>query len=124
MEALRRARFRLLGTQGLTGMAISGINMALWDALARVHNVSLLVLLGGVTRPVPAYGAVGYDGAVESAKVAEDWGRRGFTGVEAKIGYATVAEDSFGAVADEGTRGPIAGLAIRSDTRTLVAVEL
>ena len=28
-------RFRLLGWQGLVGMAVSGIDMALWDALAR-----------------------------------------------------------------------------------------
>jgi mandelate racemase len=87
------SRLRLLGTQGLVGMALAGIDMALWDALARVHNVSLLSLLGGMERPVPAYGAVGYDGAVESAKVAEDWARRGFTGVKAKIGYATAAQD-------------------------------
>lgn len=86
-------RFRLLGTQGLVGMALSGIDMALWDALARVNNISLLTLLGGETKPVPAYGAVGYDGELESAKVAEDWVRRGFTGVKAKIGYPTLAED-------------------------------
>jgi hypothetical protein len=35
-------RFRLLGTRGLVGMALSGIDMALWDALARVHSASLL----------------------------------------------------------------------------------
>lgn len=93
IERKLAGRFRLLGTQGLLGMALSGIDMALWDALARVHNVSLLSLLGGVARSVPAYGAVGYDGAPESARVAEDWARRGFTGVKAKIGYATVAED-------------------------------
>jgi mandelate racemase len=87
------SRFRLLGTQGLVGMALSGIDMALWDALARVHGVSLLTLLGSEPRPVPAYGAVGYDGEVESAKVAEEWARRGFTGVKAKVGYATAAED-------------------------------
>ena len=86
-------RFRLLGTQGLVGMALAGIDMALWDALARVHNVALLSLLGGAARAVPAYGAVGYDGEVESAKTAEDWARRGFIGVKAKIGYAAVAED-------------------------------
>jgi len=86
-------RFRLLGTQGLVGMALAGIDMALWDALARTHNVSLLALLGGVPRPVPAYGAVGYDGERESAKAAEDWARLGFTGIKAKIGYPTVAED-------------------------------
>jgi mandelate racemase len=86
-------RFRLLGTQGLVGMALAGIDMALWDALARVHNISLVSLLGGSARPVPAYGAVGYDGETKSAKVAEDWVRRGLTGIKAKIGYATVAED-------------------------------
>lgn len=37
-------RFRLLGTQGLVGMALAAIDMALWDALARVHGV-----IGGVT---------------------------------------------------------------------------
>jgi mandelate racemase len=63
------SRLRLLGTQGLLGMALSGIDMALWGALARVHNVLLLSLLGGAERAVPAYGAVGYDGAVESAKL-------------------------------------------------------
>lgn len=86
-------RFRLLGTQGLMGMALSGIDMALWDALARTHHVSLLTLLGGAPLPVRAYGAVGYDGELESAKVAEDWARRGFTGVKAKIGYPTPAQD-------------------------------
>lgn len=86
-------RFRLLGAQGLVGMALAAIDMALWDALARRHGVSLVRLLGGAPRPVPAYGAVGFEGVTGSAKVAEDWARRGFTGVKAKIGYATVAED-------------------------------
>jgi mandelate racemase len=86
-------RFRLLGPQGLVGMALSAIDMALWDALARLHQVSLVRLLGGSEKPVQAYGAVGYDGESASAKVAEDWARRGFTGIKAKIGYPTVAED-------------------------------
>ena len=51
-------------------------------------------LLGGVEKPVPAYGAVGYDGAAGSARVAEDWAKRGFTGVKAKIGYPTVPRTS------------------------------
>ncbi len=86
-------RFRLLGTQGLVGMALAAIDMALWDALARSHGTSLIRLLGGIEKPIPAYGAVGYDGAAGSARVAEDWARRGFTGVKAKIGYPTVQED-------------------------------
>jgi mandelate racemase len=86
-------RFRLLGTQGLVGMALAGIDMALWDAFSRLHEVSLVQMLGGVEKSVPAYGAVGYDGVADSAKVAEDWAKRGFKGVKAKIGYPAVAED-------------------------------
>jgi mandelate racemase len=93
LEQKLARRFRLLGAQGLVGMALAAIDMALWDALARRHGVSLVRLLGGAPRPVPAYGAVGFDGVTGSAKAAEDWARRGFTGVKAKIGYPTVAED-------------------------------
>ena len=86
-------RFRLLGTQGLVGMALAAIDMALWDALARLNNMSLVRLLGGIEKPVQPYGAVGYDGVAGSAKGAEVWAKRGFMGVKAKIGYPTVQED-------------------------------
>lgn len=86
-------RFRLLGTQGLVGIALSAIDMALWDALARSHDVPLVRLLGGIPKPIPAYGAVGYDGVKGSAMVAAEWVKRGFSGIKAKIGYATVQED-------------------------------
>ncbi|MGA7316559.1 MAG: hypothetical protein WBX22_21615 [Silvibacterium sp.] len=52
-------RFRLLGLQGLIAMAVAAIDMALWDALARSHNTSLVRLLGAAEKPIPAYGAVG-----------------------------------------------------------------
>src|SRR5689334_20023157 len=42
IERKLAARFRLLGTQGLVGMALAAVDMALWDALARTHGVSLL----------------------------------------------------------------------------------
>ena len=93
LERTLASRFRLLGTQGLVGMALAGIDMALWDALARTYDTSLLRLLGGVEKPVPAYGAVGYDGVQGSAAGAEVWAKRGFKGIKAKIGYPTVAED-------------------------------
>lgn len=86
-------RFRLLGTQGLVGIALAAIDMALWDALARVHSMPLVRLLGGAEKKVRAYGAVGYDGVQGSARVAEEWAKRGFTGIKAKIGYPTVQED-------------------------------
>lgn len=86
-------RFRLLGTQGLVGMALAAIDMALWDASARSSGKSLVRLLGGVEKPIPAYGGVGYDGVEGSAKAAEEWAKRGLKGVKAKIGYPTVQED-------------------------------
>ena len=86
-------RFRFLGTQGLVGIALSAIDMALWDALARSHGVPLVRLLGGVAKPIPAYGAVGYDGVEGSAKTAREWVKQGFAGIKAKIGYATVQDD-------------------------------
>lgn len=86
-------KFRLLGPQGLVGMALAAIDMALWDALARTHNLPLISLLGGIEKPVRPYGAVGYDGVQGCAKAAEEWARRGFTGIKAKIGYPTVHED-------------------------------
>jgi mandelate racemase len=86
-------RFRLLGTQGLVGMALAALDMALWDALARFHQTSLVRLLGGVERPILAYGAVGHDGVERAAEIARAWAERGFKGVKAKIGYCTVEED-------------------------------
>lgn len=86
-------RFRLLGAQGLVGMALAAIDMALWDALARVHGVPLVRLLGGVEKPVRCYGAVGYDGPANSARNAERWVDRGFTAIKAKIGYPAIEDD-------------------------------
>lgn len=94
MEQELSKRFRLLGTQGLVGIALSAIDMAMWDALARSSNKSLVQLLGGIdNKSIPAYGAIGYDGANGSAKVAEEWAKLGFRGVKAKIGYPTVQKD-------------------------------
>jgi len=93
IEQLLSRRFRLLGAQGLTGIAMAAIDMALWDALARARELPLARLLGATLKPIPAYGATGYDGASGSARVATTWAERGFKGVKAKIGYPTVTED-------------------------------
>jgi len=86
-------RVRLLGPEGIVGIALAAIDMALWDALARQQSLPLVRLLGGCERPIRAYGAVGFDGALESARGAEEWAKRGFKAVKAKIGYQTLRED-------------------------------
>jgi mandelate racemase len=93
IEQKLACRFRLLGTQGMVGMALAAIDMALWDAMARAQGMSLTRLLGFVEKPLRAYGAIGYDGIDGSARVAEKWVGRGFKGVKAKIGYPEVKED-------------------------------
>ncbi len=42
-----QARFRLVGTQGLIGMALAGLDMALWDALARTQQSPCTHFWGG-----------------------------------------------------------------------------
>ena len=86
-------RFRLLGPQGLVGIALAAIDMALWDAMARSHSVSLIALLGGVAKEIPVYAGIGYDGVDGCAAQAERWATRGIRGVKAKIGYPTVHQD-------------------------------
>ena len=93
VDRLLTSRFRLLGPQGLTGVASALIDMAVWDALARTQGLSLVRLLGASARPIPVYGGIGYDGAVDSATQAAEWVERGVRGVKPKIGYPTLAED-------------------------------
>jgi mandelate racemase len=93
IERLLAGRFRLLGPQGLTGMAKAAIDMALWDTLARAHEMPLVRLLGAAPKHIPAYAGIGYDGADGAACAAEHWAVRGFKGVKAKIGYPDVRED-------------------------------
>jgi mandelate racemase len=93
LEQKLSKRFRLLGTQGLVGIALAAIDMAVWDALARSKNTSLVKLLGGSPKPIPAYAPIGYDGPEMCAKFAAEWAHRGFKGMKAKIGYPTVRED-------------------------------
>jgi mandelate racemase len=93
LDAALSARFRLLGPQGLTGMAMAAIDMAAWDALARSLGQPLVRLLGGVPTPVPAYNSVGMDGADGAARAAVESAARGFRALKIKVGYPDVATD-------------------------------
>lgn len=54
-------RFRLLGTEGLVGMAMAALDMAMWDALPRTQQLSLANYFGVTAKPVPAYGATVFE---------------------------------------------------------------
>ena len=66
-----RARFTLLGTRSLSGMALSGVDMAAWDALARAASVPLVRLLGGAPKPVRAYLGNGF-GVLPAAEIGAE----------------------------------------------------
>ena len=58
IERKLQGMFRLLGPQGLTGIAASGIDMPARDILARASELPLVELLGGEKKRVPAYGSL------------------------------------------------------------------
>jgi mandelate racemase len=88
-----RSRFVLPGTAGLLDMALAGLDMALWDAHARVARQPLVRLLGGEPAPVRAYASFGMDGREQAVKAASTSAQAGFRAVKIKIGYPTLKED-------------------------------
>jgi len=93
IERALQARFRLLGPQGLTGIAMAAVDMAAWDALARTVGLPLVRLLGGEARPIPVYNSLGMGGVDLAAREAEESAAAGFHGVKYKIGYPDVQTD-------------------------------
>ena len=59
IDAAVRSRLKLLDTPGLLGIALNGIDQALWDILAQSRDLPLAVLLGGTLRPARAYNSCG-----------------------------------------------------------------
>ena len=80
------AKFRLLGWQGLVGMAVSGLDMAFWDALAQVAGLPLVKLLGGSSRPIPAYDSYGVVDPIADEKDLRRSLDQGFRGIKIKGG--------------------------------------
>ena len=76
------------GETGVTSMAISAIDNALWDLRARLLNVPLVSLLGSVRQGIPVYGSGGFtsydDGQLE--RQLGGWAEQGFSMVKMKVG--------------------------------------
>jgi mandelate racemase len=92
-DALRR-RFRLLGTQGVIGLAINGIDMAAWDARARAERRPLAALIGGrAGGRVTAYGSLKSASPGDLADEVRERAPQGFTRFKLKIGGGTLDDD-------------------------------
>ncbi|HEX2255914.1 MAG TPA: enolase C-terminal domain-like protein [Afifellaceae bacterium] len=88
-------RFRLIGVEGIVRMAMAGLDIALWDALAKATNLPLAALLGVAPRPVPAYNSSGL-GLMEVERLADEAEALlagGFKAVKLRLGYPTLAAD-------------------------------
>jgi mandelate racemase len=88
-------RFMLIGNQGIVRMALSGFDVACWDALAIAANQPLAMLLGGTPRPVRAYNSngLGLMGPDALARETDELLEGGFGGVKLRLGYPTLDED-------------------------------
>jgi mandelate racemase len=86
--------FRLLGRQGLVGMALSGLDMALWDALGRHHGRPVVELLGGEARPLAAYDSFGLVDPVGDRPMLKASTESGFGAVKIKAGDGSPTEDA------------------------------
>jgi mandelate racemase len=93
LDRALRGRLTLFGTRGLQGMAVAGIDMAAWDALAVAAGVPLVTLLGGEARPIQAYNSLGMLPPAEAADEAAKTAAAGFRGLKIKIGWPSLDED-------------------------------
>jgi len=95
LERKLRAKYGLLGVHNIVLFAISGIDMAAWDALGQSLDQPLVQLLGGARRPVPAYNSKGLgllplkDLPREAVELVEE----GFRAVKLRVGRPTAKED-------------------------------
>lgn len=82
-------KFTLLGLQGFSMMAVSGVDMACWDAAARADNLPLCQYLGHKPVPIPAYNSTGLGliGADAAATEALELVDAGFTAIKLRLGY-------------------------------------
>jgi mandelate racemase len=93
-------RYTLIGVQGIVRMAMSMIDVACWDVVAKSAGVPLATYLGATPQPTPAYNSCGLGLMVPQA-VADEAEKllagndhaSGFRAVKLRLGYATLEAD-------------------------------
>jgi|SRR5665213_726056 len=88
------AAVRNLGRSGIASMAISAIDVAMWDLKARILGAPLVTVLGVVRDAAPVYGSGGFT-SYSLAQLCEQlagWVESGIPRVKMKIGRDPVAD--------------------------------
>ena len=91
-----RKSLHFVGYQGLSMIAVSGLDMAAWDALAKAAAMPLCVLLGGSVGPVKAYNSNGLwlkEPKAVAAEAIELRDEGGFTGLKLRLGRERIRDD-------------------------------
>jgi mandelate racemase len=86
----------LVGNEGLAMIAVAGLDMAAWDALAKAASMPLAVLLGGSLGTVPAYNSNGLwlrDPAALGDEARELVAEGGFRGLKLRLGRERLGDD-------------------------------
>ena len=86
-------RFRLVGWQGLIGMAVSGLDMAFWDAIARTLDQPIAALLGGAPAALPAYDSYGMIDPKADERAIVSSVESGFRAIKIKLGEGDLETD-------------------------------
>jgi mandelate racemase len=95
IEKKLRARYALLGVHNIVLFAMSGIDMAAWDALGQSLAQPLVRLLGAAPRPIPAYNSNGLGlmplpALVKEARQLVD---EGFPAIKLRLGRPQARDD-------------------------------
>jgi len=95
LEAKLRKRYTLLGVHNIVLFAMSGIDMAAWDALGQAMQQPLVRLLGGAPRPVLAYNSkgLGIMPLKPLVKEAVELVEEGFAAVKLRLGRPEAKDD-------------------------------
>jgi mandelate racemase len=95
IERKLRAKYTLLGMHNIVLFAMSGIDMAAWDALGQALGQPLVRLLGATPRPIPAYNSngLGIQRPRDLAKEAAELVYEGFSAVKLRLGRPDAADD-------------------------------
>lgn len=104
--------FRLLGRQGLLGMALAGVDLALWDALARYQDLTVAEVLGAEIKPIRAYDSYGIADAERDRARLEVSIEMGYSAVKVRLGAGDLADDIANLRAVRRVVGPNLGLMV------------
>ena len=88
-KAYVRGGHKEFGSRGIGVVALSGIDIALWDILGKARGLPLYQLLGGKCRDkVPVYATALYpEEPSKVARRARGFAEQGFHGVKIKVGF-------------------------------------